>query len=162
MTGADNEITLVTGASGSIGRATVRALAARRCPVVTVDRRALPEPEASLALRHLECDLEDDAASADGLASLTSEKRLRHVIAIAGGGDAEELAQADPATEDFSIFSRVVANNLHTAFVTVRNVVPPMRAAGGNRLSPLLGRSTHLGLRRAGLLGRQSWVDRAR
>ena len=145
MTGAHNEITLVTGASGSIGRATVRALAARRRPVVTVDRRALPEPEASLVLRHLECDLEDDAATADGLASLTSEKRLRHVIAIAGGGDAEELAQADPATEDFSIFSRVVANNLHTAFVTVRNIVSPMRAAGGNRSITLVGSINALG-----------------
>jgi NAD(P)-dependent dehydrogenase (short-subunit alcohol dehydrogenase family) len=139
MEGATNAMTLVTGASGSIGRATVRALAARKCSVVTVDRRPLPEPEASLALKHLEVDLEDDAASAEAVASLPPGGSLQHVIAIAGGGDAEELSQADPATEDVGIFSRVVANNLHTAFVTIRHVVPRLRAAGGNRSVTLVG-----------------------
>lgn len=139
MEGATNAMTLVTGASGSIGRATVRALAARRCSIVTVDRRPLPEPEATLVLKHLEVDLEDDAGSAEALAPLPLGESLKHVITIAGGGDPEELAQADPATEDVRIFSRVVANNLHTAFVTIRHVVPALRAAGGDRSVTLVG-----------------------
>ena len=65
MARAANGTTVVTGASGSIGRATVRALAARGCSVVTVDRRPLRGPEASLAAMHLAVDLEDDAATAD-------------------------------------------------------------------------------------------------
>jgi 3-oxoacyl-[acyl-carrier protein] reductase len=139
MARAANGITLVTGASGSIGRATVRALAERQCSVVTVDRRPLPEPEAGLVLKHLVVELEDDAASAEALASLPSAESLQHVIAIAGGGDSEELSQTDPATEDVRIFSRVVVNNLHIAFVTIRHVVPPLRAAAGNRSITLVG-----------------------
>jgi NAD(P)-dependent dehydrogenase (short-subunit alcohol dehydrogenase family) len=54
----DNGITLVTGASGSIGRATVQALAARGCSVVTIDKRPMPEPEATLARKHLKVDLD--------------------------------------------------------------------------------------------------------
>ena len=59
MARAANGTTVVTGASGSIGRATVRALAARGCSVVTVDRRPLRGPEASLAAKHLAVDLEE-------------------------------------------------------------------------------------------------------
>nr|MDQ3957236.1 NAD-dependent epimerase/dehydratase family protein [Actinomycetota bacterium] len=44
-------VVLVTGASGSIGRATVRALDARAWAVVTVDRRPLPEPESSIVVK---------------------------------------------------------------------------------------------------------------
>jgi 3-oxoacyl-[acyl-carrier protein] reductase len=139
MASGSDGITLVTGASGSIGRATVRALVARRCSVVTVDRRPLPEPEAALPLEHRQVDLEDDDASAEALATLLGGKSLQHVIAIAGGGDAEELSQADPATEDVGIFSRVVVNNLHTAFVTIRHVVPPLRSADGDRSVTLVG-----------------------
>ncbi len=139
MAGATSGITLVTGASGSIGRATVRALAERRCTVVSADRRPLLEPEATMVRKHLEIDLGNDDSGAEALASLPSGEGLQHVIAIAGGGDAEELSQADPATEDVRIFSRVVANNLHTAFVTIRHVVPPLREASGNRSITLVG-----------------------
>jgi hypothetical protein len=72
---------------------------------VTVDRRPLPEPEAELALKHLEVELEEDAATAEALASLPLTESLQHVIAIAGGGNAEELSQADPPPRT-SAFSR--------------------------------------------------------
>lgn len=139
MASATNGMTLVTGASGSIGRATVRGLAARRGLVVTLDRRPLQEPEAGLVLRHLPVDLTDDAATAAAFALLPPERDLRHVIGIAGGGDSAELAQADAATEELVIFARVVTNNLHTAFVTIRHAVPMLRAASGDRSITLVG-----------------------
>jgi NAD(P)-dependent dehydrogenase (short-subunit alcohol dehydrogenase family) len=145
MARATNGLTVVTGASGSIGRATVRAFAARRCSVATIDRRPLAEPEFTLALEHFKIDLEDDAATAEALASLPSAESLQHVTAIAGGGTAEELSEADPATEDIGIFSRVVASNLHTAFVTIRHVVPLLRASSGNRSITLVGSINSLG-----------------
>jgi len=140
-----NELTVVTGASGSIGRATVRALTERRCAVATMDKRPLPEPELPLVLEHFEIDLEDDVATAKALGSPPASEGLQHVIAIAGGGDAEELSEADPATEDIGIFSRVVASNLHIAFVTIRNVVPLLRQSSGNRSITLVGSINSLG-----------------
>jgi NAD(P)-dependent dehydrogenase (short-subunit alcohol dehydrogenase family) len=133
MVGTRNGMTVVTGASGSIGRATVRALAARQCSIITVDKDPLPEREAELVLDHIEVDLKDDAAFGDALASLRSGEGFRHAIAIAGGGDAEELSQDDPATEDARVFTRVVADNLYTAYITIRHVVPPMRVSKGDR-----------------------------
>lgn len=145
MTAAgESGMTLVTGASGSIGRATVQALAARRKPVVTMDVRPLPEPEASLVRTHLEVDLEDDEAVGRAIASVPGA-HIQHVIAIAGGGDLEELSQHDPATEDLQIFSRVITNNLHTAFVTIRHTLPLLRAARGNRSISLMGSINAMG-----------------
>ncbi|MDQ3952094.1 MAG: SDR family oxidoreductase [Actinomycetota bacterium] len=137
MARADGMV-LVTGASGSIGRATVRALDARGRDVVTVDRRPLPEPESSIVVKHLEVDLADDDA-AGAIATIAPGRDLRHAIAVAGGGDAEELALADPATEELRIFDRVVRNNLRTAFVTIRHVVPLLRASSGDRSITLVG-----------------------
>jgi NAD(P)-dependent dehydrogenase (short-subunit alcohol dehydrogenase family) len=139
MAGATNPIAFVTGAAGSIGQATVRALSSRGCSVVTADRRRLPAAEGKLVLEQVELDLHDDVALGDAASTLQSLGRLEHVIAIAGGGDVEELSHADPATEDLRIFSHVVANNLLTAFATIRNVVPILRAGDGNRSITLVG-----------------------
>jgi 3-oxoacyl-[acyl-carrier protein] reductase len=60
-------------------------------------------------------------------------------VAIAGGGDPEELAQEDPATEPLAVFSRVLENNLHTAFTTIRHSAPLLRGGGGDRSIVLVG-----------------------
>jgi NAD(P)-dependent dehydrogenase (short-subunit alcohol dehydrogenase family) len=58
---------------------------------------------------------------------------------VAGGGDAGELGDADPATEALDVFARVVAANLHIAFVAVRHSVPLLRASPGDRSITLVG-----------------------
>ena len=128
---------LLTGATGDIGRATLHAFRARGFEVVTLDRRPLPPPESELAAAHLEVDLTDDAAV--GAALEGSGASIRHVVAVAGGGDLEELSQQDPATEPVEVFARAVANNLHTAFTTVRHAVPLMRRLDGDRSVALVG-----------------------
>lgn len=143
MAAADG-LVLVTGASGSIGRAVVRRFDQRGWAVVTVDRRPLPEPEGSVVVEHLEVDLADDDA-AGAISSVAPGRDLRHVVAVAGGGDAEELAQADSATEELRVFERVVRNNLHTAFVTIRHVVPLLRASSADRSITLVGSINALG-----------------
>ena len=127
-----SDAVLVTGASGSIGQATIRAFAERGLRVATIDRKPLPAAEAELVAHVLEADLTDDEAVARAVAAI--ERPLRHVVAVAGGGDAGELGQEDPATEPVEVFARVVANNLHTAFTTIRHAVPLLREAGGGSI----------------------------
>ena len=112
-----SDAVLITGAAGSIGRATVSAFEERGLRVATIDRA--------------EADLTDDAAAGAAIAAI--EGPLRHVVAIAGGGDPDELAQDDAATEPFEVFDRVVRNNLHTAFTTIRHAVPRLRELDGDR-----------------------------
>ena len=140
MQGSDRRIALITGAAGSMGRATIRALSDRGFAVTTADHKRLPQVEAELVAAEFALDLHDEAAVGDAMSRLRDLGRLEHVIAIAGGGDADELAQTDPATEDLEIFTRVVSNNLHIAFGTIRHVVPLLREAGeGNRSITLVG-----------------------
>nr|MDQ3957744.1 SDR family oxidoreductase [Actinomycetota bacterium] len=98
----------------------------------------LPEPESTIVVKHLEVDLADDDA-AQAIATIAPGRGLQHVIAVAGGGDAEELSQVDPATEELGIFERVMRNNLQTAFVTIRHAVPLLRASSGDRSITLVG-----------------------
>ncbi|GAA1760274.1 SDR family oxidoreductase [Luedemannella helvata] len=130
---------IVTGGRGSIGRETIARLAARGCPVVALDREPLAPQTAALVARELTVDLLDDDAVAAALASAADLPPPRHVIGIAGGGDAEELSQADPATEPLEVFARVVENNLHIAFTTIRHAVPLLRQATGHRSITLVG-----------------------
>jgi NAD(P)-dependent dehydrogenase (short-subunit alcohol dehydrogenase family) len=129
---------LVTGAFGDIGRQTVAVLAARGAHVIAMDRRPLPGDVAAVVCHEITVDLTDDADVARRL-DAADLPGVRHVIAIAGGGDVDELSQPDPATESLDIFSRVVENNLHLAFVTVRNAVPLLRRQSGDRSITLVG-----------------------
>ena len=129
---------LVTGAAGDIGRCTVTAVAARGRRVVALDRTPLPDDAGALVHREITVDLTDDAAVARRLGA-EDMPAVGHVVAVAGGGDVDELSQPDPATECLDLFSRVVANNLHAAFVTVRNTVPLLRRQAGDRSITLVG-----------------------
>ncbi len=139
MRGDSTPLCLVTGAAGSIGRATVRALRARGLAVASADRSPLATAEADLVVDHLDVDLRDDAAVGRAVSGLAASGALTHLIAVAGGGDAEELAQFDQATEPVEVFTRAVTENLTTAFVTIRHAVPLMREGGGNRSITLTG-----------------------
>jgi len=132
--GADpRPVAVVTGAYGSIGQETVACLSGRGVDIVTVDHKPLPDPTARLVTRPLTVDLLDDAATQRAYATIADLPAVHHLVAIAGGGDAEELSQADPATESLEIFTRVVAANLHIAFVAIRHTVPLLRRAAGDR-----------------------------
>ena len=135
----DGPIVVVTGAAGSIGRATITSLLGRGLSVVTCDRMRLSEVDAALVVREFSLDLLDDEAMGDVAQAMRSLGSVAHIIAIAGGGDLEEVSQADQATEAVDIFNRVVSNNLTTAFVTIRHLVPLLRDAQGDRSIVLVG-----------------------
>jgi NAD(P)-dependent dehydrogenase (short-subunit alcohol dehydrogenase family) len=136
---ADRPTVVITGGGGSIGRHTIARVVDRNCRAVVLDREALPTATARLVSRQLTVDLLDDRAVGEALASIGDLPPPHHVIGIAGGGDAEELSQEDTATESMEIFARVVANNLHTAFATIRHTVPMLRRSTGNRSITLVG-----------------------
>jgi NAD(P)-dependent dehydrogenase (short-subunit alcohol dehydrogenase family) len=130
---------VVAGGAGSIGMATVSALSGRGLRVASLDRVRMPTGAAEMVVEDIVVDLLDDVAVGNALATLPHHGQLTDVICVAGGGDPEELAGPDPPTEDFNVFSRVVAGNLHTAFVTIRHSVPLLRAAAGDRSITLVG-----------------------
>ncbi|MGH8837663.1 MAG: SDR family NAD(P)-dependent oxidoreductase [Jiangellaceae bacterium] len=132
-------VVLVTGASGSIGAATVACLRDRGCEVVTADRTPLPADVAGRGATQVTVDLTADADVETAFDRIPVVGPLRHVVAVAGGGDTEELTSPDQPTEPLEVFSRAVANNLHIAFITVRNAVPLLRRSGGDRSISLVG-----------------------
>ena len=136
---AETDVAFVTGAAGSIGCATIRALADRDFRVATADRQPLPSAAAALVALALDVDLIDDDTCAAAFARLSELGSLRHVVAVAGGGDVEELSQPDLPTEPAAVFARVVANNLGTAFTTVRHAVPLLLRTSGDRSITLVG-----------------------
>jgi NAD(P)-dependent dehydrogenase (short-subunit alcohol dehydrogenase family) len=142
---AESPVVVVTGAYGSIGRETVSRVSGRNGRVVAVDVARLPDATAKQLIRELIVDLLDDGATERAFASIADLPTPHHVMAIAGGGDAEELGQADPATESLEIFSRVVASNLHIAFVTIRHTVPLLRRSTGDRSITLVSSINAMG-----------------
>jgi NAD(P)-dependent dehydrogenase (short-subunit alcohol dehydrogenase family) len=131
-------LVMITGSAGSIGRATVGSFASRGYGVVACDRHPHPVYAADVAAA-LVVDLGDDDALGEAVEPVTGLGRLQHVVAVAGGGDAGELAQDDPATEPLEIFRRVLETNLVTAFATVRHTVPLLRRGQGDRSITLVG-----------------------
>jgi NAD(P)-dependent dehydrogenase (short-subunit alcohol dehydrogenase family) len=145
MSNGRRPLVLVTGASGSIGMATLACLRDRGADVVTADRAPLPPEGASLAQAELTVDLSEDSEVERAFGEIPQTGELRHVIAIAGGGDLEELRQPDPAVEPLDVFNRVVVQNLHIAFVTIRHAVPLLRHSSGERSITLVGSINALG-----------------
>lgn len=139
MAATGTDICVVTGAAGSIGQATVGAFGARGWSVVAVDVRPLPSDAPSVVVRVVQVDLTRDECAAEHLSAIAELGPVRHVVAIAGGGDAEELSQADPAVEAVRIFERVVAKNLYSAFITIRHTVPMLRRSTGDRSITVVG-----------------------
>jgi NAD(P)-dependent dehydrogenase (short-subunit alcohol dehydrogenase family) len=132
----DRPVVLITGSSGSIGNETVKCATDRGALVITADMQPLPAHISAVTDREITLDLLDDAAVGRAFSSLGP---LHHVIAIAGGGDVGELGQSDPVTENLETFSRVVANNLHISFITIRHSVPFLRQTPGDRSITLVG-----------------------
>ena len=99
MSTGQRPLVLVTGASGSIGIATMACLRNRGADVVTADRAPLPPDGAAVAKAELTVDLTDDSQVERAFGEIPQAGQLQHVIAIAGGGDLEELSQPDPALE---------------------------------------------------------------
>lgn len=124
---------LVTGASGGIGLAICRGLAAAGAEVLLVARRAEPLEEAARAVggRALPADV-TDAEQVRGLA----ERAAAHcggppelIVSAAGAFELGRVAETEVAS-----FDRQVAVNLRAPFLLARAFLPGMLARGRGHL----------------------------
>ena len=117
---------LVTGAAGSIGRAVVASLVHKGIRCFAWD--VAPAPFGA-DVEFEQCDVLDELQLESATQRMTEAScSLRHVMAIVGGGDLDELQAKDVLAESRATFERVIAVNLTSAFLTVKAVLPLLRA----------------------------------
>lgn len=135
---ADSQnVALLTGAAGNLGRAIAAALAARGTTVVALDRMAEPLqalvatlPDASRHMILPGVDLGDAAACEAAVAQVTARfGRLDGVVQTVGG-----FAMADIATGGPDMFERMFRLNLLTTANLFRAAIAAMRPAGRGSL----------------------------
>jgi len=122
----NGKVALVTGASGAIGGATARLLAAAGAAVIGVD---LPG-RASAVGRTMPCDLSDPAAVRELMAGIAREPAGVDIL-VHAAGIARDRVLWKLTDQDWSDVIRV---NLDAAFWILRETAPLMRRAGGGSI----------------------------
>lgn len=122
---------LVTGGGSGIGLAIARALAGAGAEVTIAGRRrAVLEAAAGGRLHPQEMDVSEEASVVAGVAAAAA-RRGPVTICVANAGIAEGRSLGK-TTLDF--WRRTMAVNLDGAFLTIRECLPGMRAAGWGRV----------------------------
>jgi len=130
------KVAIVTGGSGSVGRATAALLASRGARVLIADlvasgseiAKALSAQGHEVVFRQADVSREDDVAALVRHA-LDRWQRLDVMVpnaGIGGRGAADELALQD--------WQRVLDVNLTSAFLCIKHSVPAMRANAGGAI----------------------------
>lgn len=127
---ADRRI-LITGATGGIGAATARRVAAAGARVVAVARR--PEPLESLAretgARAIPADVSDPSAVDRLAAAVLAESPPFAIVHAAGAFDLAPVAETEPEMLD-----RMIDGNLRAPFLVTRALLPAMLEAGAGHV----------------------------
>ena len=114
------KVAVVTGGSGGIGRAIVRALCDAGATALSLD----------LVDADVHCDVRDDASVARAIAEV-EENYERVDIAVHAAGIARDGVVWKLSVDDWDAVQQV---NLRGAFLLMRHAIPPMRRAGGGRI----------------------------
>ncbi len=146
----DDHVALVTGGGSGIGLGCAAALIADGASVVLAarDLDRLDTAAADLRDRHagaevstVACDVTNEASVADAVRVASEHGPLKIVVVNAGFGSAAPFHST--TLDDWS---SVLATNLTGAFLTMREAVAPMVAAGGGSMvavSSIAGVATH-------------------
>jgi NAD(P)-dependent dehydrogenase (short-subunit alcohol dehydrogenase family) len=132
QTGLAGRHALVTGGGTGIGLAIAQALAGAGCQVTITGRRADVLADAAAAtpgLHPLVMDVADEASVVDATAAAIAA-RGPVTICVANAGIAEGKSMAKM---DLAFWRRMMAINLDGAYLTVRECLPGMLAAGWGR-----------------------------
>jgi NAD(P)-dependent dehydrogenase (short-subunit alcohol dehydrogenase family) len=132
----NGKVAIVTGGTGSIGKATVALLASRGARVLIADlaesgpqmAQTLVAAGYDVAFQRADVSREDEVASLVRYA-VERWQRLDVMVAnagIGGRGSADELALPD--------WQRVLDVNLTSVFLCIKHSVPAMRAGGGGAI----------------------------
>ncbi|MBE9635573.1 SDR family NAD(P)-dependent oxidoreductase [Salipiger mangrovisoli] len=137
---------LVTGGGTGIGLAIARALASAGAQVIISGRRAdVLEAAAGPGLHPQGMDVTDEASVRDAIAA-ASAARGPIQICIANAGLAEPAELPGISLDDWR---RSMAVNLDGAFLTIRETLPAMQAAGWGRVIAISSVAGIKGMRRA-------------
>ncbi len=137
-----NKVVLVTGASGGIGSAIVKALAAAGHSVAAVDRdvTTLARLPASERIQPIMADLSTEAACREAVASAVARfGRLDAVINNAGMGMSAIRGDAEvkvPGIEELTaeIWDKFYATNIRGHMLVTQAALPHLRKAGAGRI----------------------------
>lgn len=120
------QVAVVTGGSGAIGSAIVRALAQAGAHAVSLDITA----PLDAALAWVRCDVRDDASVAAAVAQL-AQQHGRLDILVHAAGVSRDAVVWKLSVEDWDFVQQV---NLRGAFLLLRHGVPVLRKSGGGRV----------------------------
>ncbi len=161
-------VAVVTGGSGGIGTAILRALAGADATAISLDVVAPPKTDARSGSRprlpFVPCDVRDDASVREAIRTVV-QRHGRLDIAVYAAGISREAVTWKLAVEDWDLIHTV---NLRGAFLLLRHAIPAMRQTGGGRvvlIGSINGSRGKLGTvaysaSKAGLLGLAKTVAR--
>ncbi|HLF41575.1 MAG TPA: SDR family NAD(P)-dependent oxidoreductase [Acidimicrobiia bacterium] len=139
------KVAIVTGGTGALGRAVTRLFLAEGADVTVTSRRpaerdalAAQLPVAARDRLHAVAADVTDAASVGRLVTevTTRTGRLDVLVNVAGG-----FAAGDLLATDETVWDRMLALNLASAYLCCRAALPAMIAAGGGRIVNVGSRS---------------------
>ena len=127
---------VVTGGSGAVGRVASRRFAEAGAQVVVAD--VAPPPGEAGAVAYHETDVLDEASVRGLFERVASEYGGPHVLVNIAGGfrfgpSVEEMDESD--------WDGLLQLNLKSAFLTIKNVLPYMKAQGYGRIVSIAARS---------------------
>ena len=127
---------VVTGGSGAVGRVASRRFAEAGAQVVVAD--VAPPPGEAGAVAYHETDVLDEASVRGMFERVASEYGGPHVLVNIAGGfrfgpSVEEMDESD--------WDGLLQLNLKSAFLTIKNVLPYMKAQGYGRIVSIAARS---------------------
>ena len=128
---------VVTGGSGAVGRVASHRFAEAGAQVVVADR-VPPQAKDAAALAYHETDVLDEASVRGLFERVASEYGGPHVLVNIAGGfrfgpSVEEMEESD--------WDGLLQLNLKSAFLTIKNVLPYMKAQGYGRIVSIAARS---------------------
>lgn len=149
----ENQVALVTGASGNLGQAVVRALYTAGARLVLVERQ-------SAKLERAFVDLAEERRLFLGGVDMTSDSSVEQMVqaAIDHYGHIDILvntvggyrAGADLDREELSTWEFMLDLNAKSVFLACRHVVPHMRAQGSGKIVNIGARTAFKGMPGAG------------
>ena len=127
---------VVTGGSGAVGRVASRRFAEAGARVVVAD--VTPPPGEVGPVAYHETDVLDEASVRGLFERVASEHGGPHVLVNIAGG-----FQFGPSVEEMeeSDWDGLLQLNLKSAFLTIKNVLPYMKAQGYGRIVSIAARS---------------------
>ena len=120
------QVAVVTGGSGAIGSAIIRALAAEGARTVSLDVAAPRDTKIPWEY----CDVREEGSVAAAVAGVFAEYNRLDIV-IHGAGVSRDAVVWKTTVEDWDFVQGV---NLRGAFLLLRHAIPPMRRGPGGRI----------------------------